>query len=207
VQSIIYNYYLSNEGKAAKNFSDLWTVFGNVDYINSNSLTSIYTFAAQVQQQLPDHANLIEDLLTSQNILFTDEFGAGESNSGGYSATLPVYKTVSPNSSAVNVCSSNRFGAANKLGVSQFLTMTISAGNYRVKAIKVSGDSGNADPDIYLYKQGVLQGFADGSTVNSESLTVSLSAGVYIIEVLDAKNLNEGVGTLSRCFDVTVDAL
>lgn len=207
VQSILYNYYFSDQGKIPKVFSDLWQVFGSENYIDSESFTSIYLFSAKAKALQPAHVDLLNDLLAEQNILANDEFGTGESNSGGYAATLPVYKNISANNSAVNVCSSNRFGVANKLGVAQFLKISATSGVYRIIAEKTSGDVGNSDPDIYIYKQGVLQASADDVAIDAESLMTSLDAGTYIIEILDAKNLNANANTITRCFDVSVEQL
>ncbi len=207
VQSVIYNYYVSDSGKTAKNFADLWIALGSDAYINSLSLTSIYTFSAQVKQQSPTHSELLDDLLASQNILAIDEFGTGESNSGGYSATLPIYKTITANASSVNVCSSNRFGVANKLGVAQFLKASFTDGIYRIRVVKTSGDTGNSDPDIYVYQKGAMRASADGVDVNEETLMAAFTEGVYIIEVMDAENLYKNVRGLTRCFDVSVEQL
>lgn len=203
VQSILYNYYISEQGKTAKNFADLWSVFGSDAYINSKSLLSIYVFSALAKQTKPTHVDLLDDLLAGQNILVNDEFGTGESNSGSYAATLPIYKNIEPDNFPVNVCSSNRFGNGNKLGISQFLKLTLAAsGIYRVQVKKTSGSLGNSDPDIYIYRQGAMTAFADGVEINSEALTATLSAGTYIMEVLDANQ--GGSSSVSRCFDVSV---
>lgn len=204
VQSIIYNYYLSDQGKTAKELRDLWQVFGSDTYINNESLTSIYVFAAQTKAREPTHVDLLNELLAGQNILANDEFGSGESNSGGYAATLPVYKNIAADNSPVNVCSSNRFGSGNKLGITQFLKVSLTSGVHRITAEKTSGDFGSSDPDIYLYKQGEVEASALGVAVDTESLLTGVTAGTYVVGVLDAKNLTSSA-SITRCFDVRIE--
>lgn len=207
VQSILYNYYLSDQGKTPKVFSDLWDVFSDNDYVQADSLTSIYLFSARAKQQHPAHVDLLDDLLAEQNILANDEFGVDESNSGGYASTLPIYKNIYPNTSVVSICSSNRFGSGNKLGIAQFLKTSVSAGVYRITADRYMGDFGGSDPDIYVYKQGERQASADGIGVDYEELMTNLADGTYIIEVLDAKNLNANDSIITRCFYVSIEPL
>lgn len=205
VQAIIYSYYLSDQGKPAKNFGDLWVVFSSDDYIQSPSLISILSFADYAKQLHPEHTALIDDLLVNQNILAKDEFGTGETNSGGYAATLPVYKNITPNAGVVNVCSSNRFGAANKLGVSQFLQVSLMTSTYYTISVERT-DSGlmNSDPDIYVYQRGAIYDVSDNVVVDNAELVSNFEAGTYIIEIMDAKNLNPDANSITSCFDVTI---
>jgi hypothetical protein len=143
--------------------------------------------------------------LSEQNIEATNVFGAGESNSGGYTGSLPIYKILPINNSPVNACSTNRFGPYNKLAVAQFMVLDIaSTGTYRFNVQEAGVDSGNSDPDIYLYHNDELLDFAEGTAVDEESLTYSfLSAGTYVLELVDDRAMDiKNTDEFTACFDV-----
>ncbi|WP_052417374.1 hypothetical protein [Cellvibrio mixtus] len=209
VQSVIYNFYTSSSGKSARDFSDIFQVISAENYAGTSGLISIYTFADQLRKKLPAQATHFNSLLLEQNIEVTDEFGAGESNSGGYTENLPVYKTLPLNNNPVKVCSSNRFGSYNKLAVAQYFLLTVaSAGTYQFSAVETADDSGTADPDFYLYRRGILIGFAEGPAADQESFSRFLSAGTYVLELVDAraKDGDDSV-PMTACFDVRAQFL
>lgn len=209
VQSAIYNFYSSNNGKTARDFSLIFQIINASNYAGTNGVVSIYTFADQLRKQIPSQAVNFNNLLLEQNIEITDEYGTGESNSGGYVANLPVYKTLPSTGIPVNVCSSNRFGSYNKLATAQFLLITItSAGNYQFTAQEADADSGNSDPDLYLFRRGNLIEMAEGSNVDQEGFSRFLSAGTYVLEVVDArvKDVDESE-QITACFNVRLQTL
>ena len=209
VQSVLYNFYASNSGKTAKNFSDIFQIINAVNYVDSASLISIYTFADQLRTKIPDQVTNFNNLLVEQNIEITNEYGAGESNSGGYVASLPVYKNLSLNNVPMNICSTNRFGSYNKLATSQYLLISVTAsGTYKFTAVEAGDDSGSSDPDLYLFRHGSLIGIAEDPTVDQESVSRFLSAGIYVLEVADArvKDMNED-DQITACFDVSAQLL
>ena len=205
IQSILYNFYLSENGKVAKNFSDIFKVFSSEIYSENAAMISIYTFTDALRSVLPDQIVNFDSLLLEQNIEPTNAFGEGESNSGGYSGSLPVYKILATNNSPVTVCSTNRFGAYNKLSVSQFLRLDISSpGIYRITVSEAGSNSGDSDPDIYLHRNGNLIDFAEGTVIDQEDLTTdTLSVGTYVLEILDARvaDINSS-DDITACFDV-----
>lgn len=209
VQSVLYNFYASNNGKAAKNFADIFQIINAANYVDSSGLISIYTFADQLRKKIPTQVTNFNSLLLEQNIEITDEYGAGESNSGGYIASLPVYKSLSLNNIPVNICSSNRFGSYNKLATSQYFFITVTtSGTYKFTAVEAGDDSGNSDPDLYLFRRGSLIGIAEDPTVDQESVSRFLSAGTYVLEVADArvKDVDESE-QITACFDVRAQLL
>lgn len=209
VQSVLYNFYASNSGKTAKNFADIFQVINAVNYMNSAGLISIYTFADQLRKQIPAQATNFNSLLVEQNIEITDEYGAGESNSGGYIASLPIYKNLSLNNVPVNVCSTNRFGSYNKLAASQYLFISVTTpGTYKFSAVEAGDDSGNSDPDLYLFRRGSLIGIAEDPTVDQDSVSRFLSAGTYVLEVVDARAKDvDDSNQITACFDVRAQLL
>lgn len=208
VQSILYNFYTSNNGKIPREFADIFNVMVSPGYSQSSSLTSIYSFADELRKLMREQVVNFNNLLLEQNIGITDAFGAGETNSGSYAGSLPVYKSLPLNNLPVNVCSTNRFGSYNKLGVTQFFLINIIAsGNYGITAIE-SSESGDSDPDLYLYSNGLMRAKAEAATVDQEKLSLYLNAGTHVLEVVDARaTLDDGMGELTACFNVQMQQL
>lgn len=209
VQSTIYNFYLGASGKSARDFTDIFRVISANDYKNTSGFTSIYVFANQLRQLFPALAPSFDSLLVEQDIAITDEFGSGETNSGGFAASLPVYKTLSVAGTSTKVCTTNRFGVYNKLANAQYLRVNISVqGNYQFTVQESPEDSGQSDPDLYLYDRGTLIALAEGVDVDRESFSRTLTPGSYVLELVDARmqdpdNLNE----LNACFDLRAQLL
>jgi len=206
VQSVLYNFYTSNNGKVARNFTDIFNIIQSAGYAANEAMISIYVFADVLRSLIPEQATNFNNLLSEQNIETTNGFGAGESNSGGYTGSLPIYKVLPVNNSPVNVCSTNRFGAYNKLAVAQFMVLDIaSAGTYQFNVQEAVSDSGSSDPDIYLYRDGELLNFAESTNVDQESLEQPLTAGTYVLELVDDRAMDiENTNVFTACFDVRV---
>ncbi len=209
VQSVIYNFYTSGSGKSARNFTDIFQVISAENYAGTSGLISIYTFADQLRKKMPTQVANFNSLLFEQNIEITDEFGVGESNSGGYTENLPVYKVLPLTSTPVKVCSSNRFGSYNKLAVAQYFLLTVvNAGTYQFSAVETADDSGNADPDFYLYRRGELVGISESPAADQESFSRFLSAGTYVLELVDARAKDQDDSVpITACFDVRAQLL
>lgn len=208
VQSVIYNFYVSNNGKTARDFTDIFQLINASNYINTDGFVSIYVFADQLRKRIPGQAANLNSLLLEQNIEITDEFGVGESNSGGYVASLPIFKTLPLTNTPVNVCTSNRFGNYNKLATSQYFLINVTnAGTYQFNALE-SADSGDSDPDFYLYRRGELIGSAEAPTVDQENASRFLSVGTYVLELVDAriKDIEES-SQITSCFNVRVQPI
>lgn len=209
VQSLIYNFYSSSNGKAPRNFADIFQVVSAADYVNSDALISIYVFADQLRKNMPGQTVQFNGLLSEQNIEITDQYGSGESNSGGYTGSLPIYKNLPLTNLPVRTCSTNMFGPYNKLANSQYFLVNITAsGNYEFIAQEMGTDSGNANPDLYLYHQGNLAGLAENSNIDQENLSRFLAAGTYVLEVVDARVANtDEAAQITACFDVRAHPL
>lgn len=209
VQSVLYNFYTSNNGKIARDFTDIFSVLNSSSYAASPAMTSIYVFADELRNLTPAQITNFNMLLLEQNIETTNAFGEGESNSGGYTGSLPIYKPLAPNNTPVNVCSTNRFGAYNKLAVAQFLLLDVaSSGTYQISVQEAADDSGDSDPDIYLYRRGSLLDFAEGTQVDQENLSRFLSVGTYVLELVDDRAVDmENTEEITACFDVRAQRL
>ncbi|WP_323814514.1 hypothetical protein [Cellvibrio sp. NN19] len=206
IQSVLYNYYNDIAEAKLQSITDILNVISSENYFNTDAILSVYVFADELRHQSPVRAETLNSLLMGQNIAITDTFGEGESNSGGYPGALPIYKTVSINGPSTNVCSTNHLGSFNKLAVAQFLKLDVSAqGNYKITVQESGDDSGESDPDIYLYQQGRLVGKAESSMVDGESLVSDLIVGTYIVELVDYRAVDSEYNqAVTACFDVLV---
>lgn len=204
IQSIIYSFYGGSQDDSAQNFKDIFSVFNSEGYFNNEAMLSIYVFSDELRQFNSAQFEKFNTLLLGQNIEANNAFGEGESNSGGYSGALPIYKKIEAGGSSVNVCSTNRFGAYNKLGVAQFLKLDIvSSGVYEITAQKIVDDSGASDPDIYLYHRGEKLVIAESGETDQETLLHQLSAGAYVLEVIDYRAVDIGNSeSITTCFTV-----
>ncbi len=209
IGSIFYNYYHSSNNKTANDFTPIFFVLNNSSYFSHEAMTSVFLFYGQLKALLSDQATAFNDLMLEQNINGTDEYGTNESNNGGLAVSLPVYKTINPDNIATNVCSSPEFGKFNRLANSQLLKLTISqAGSYGVKVTKAGGGADAiSKPEIIVYNKGQKILAVTNTVANNASGNLSLSNGVYILEVYDLSNhdsTNTEVNTF--CFNVQVMA-
>jgi hypothetical protein len=208
VSSIIYHYYLSSNNKTARNFADVLAGITADSFIQTEGLVSIFTLSDSIKNQNPAHAATIDILFGEHNIFGTDTFGANESNNGGVADALPVYKALAIDAPAIQICSSNIQGNYNKLGVHQFLRLTVGTnGNYNFSVTKSSGQSIVTDPDVEIFYRGNLVDDGVSSVTDSETFTASLTSGNYVVVVTDRNNHNAALANTRRaCFDVRVQS-
>ena len=189
----------------ALGFAPIYSVMTGAQ-VQTDAVTSIYTFAAGLRAANPGSAAQIDDLLTQEKIFGSDDFGAGETNDAGDPGILPIYKTILLNA-PISVCSRMPDGStdANKVGNRVLLRfdndaqrlVTITAAG----AVNGGGTVAATDPDIFVLRRGTLAAFGVSSTANSETISQQpLAAGTYIIEVYDF-NI---AGTQPRCMSVSI---
>lgn len=180
--------------------------------VTTDAFTSIFSFASAIRAANPAAAPAIGALLNSESIFGTGEFGAGETNDGGDPAVLPIYRDITtavPLGQNGEVCSRSTFGSedANKLGNRVFLRFVNDS--TRLVTIQVTGAATLAgsvaatDPDIFVFRQGVL--VASGTTVEEGREQISqrsLEAGTYVIEVYDFHV--SGTNSPPRCMTVSI---
>ncbi|HEX5418622.1 MAG TPA: hypothetical protein VFY39_01350, partial [Gammaproteobacteria bacterium] len=202
-------------------------------------LTSLFPFIAGLKTDLPEQAAQIDALLESESIaVINDDYGtgrtdAGQSTDGSTPAEdkiLPIYKPLTVNGPAVNVCSSDAYrspvtDAVNKLGSRAFLRFTAPVnGRYLLKAVTTSMPSGDsADPDMIVHGGEAFPPVRSENPPDeavcspdlppagcSETLQSSLGSGDYVLEVYEWTNTQDGSGDRPpiglTCFDVTVAA-
>ena len=187
-------------------FAALYEAMTSTRYKEQASLVSVFSIIDAIKINYPSQATNIDTILNAQSIsTIVDVYGTNETNNGGDANNLPIYKALADDGVPVQVCSSNTLGEYNKLGVRQFLRLSVSSsGRHTLLASHISGDA-SADPDINIYLNGVLVLSGDDSTSASESVTGSLSADEYIVEVYNYDIIDNDQATgASACFNVSV---
>ncbi|MEM1148556.1 MAG: hypothetical protein AAGH49_12240 [Pseudomonadota bacterium] len=215
LQQILYDLYDSNSDGAdaiSGGLAPIYTAFTDPDYINSDEFATIFSFAAQIRTVAGINPTVLDTMLAAEDINGAGARGTGETNSGGLAQALPIYKTATVGAPAITVCSTDlntgsQTGLANKLGVFDYVMVTInSPGTYTMQATRSSG-APSTDPDFRIWEQGLLfsvpDRIADSFTNNSETWTGTLDAGTYAIEFYDAGNRFE-TDPNDSCFDFTV---
>ncbi len=203
VQSLLYDFYDSNDDGSDNLSLGLAPIYqalinGEKD---TDALTSIFSFAIALKEEASASSSSIDSLLSSQDIIADDDFGSNETNDGGDSRNLPVYKVATVGGASVEVCSFDTNGNYNKLGNRQFVRVDINTdGTYRFRA---DGQNSGDNPSMVVYKQGevVLQSRTSGN----ENSTVSLTSGIHIIDVYENSNVSGNSGK-DTCIDVSVSS-
>jgi len=177
------------------------------------ALTSVYPFVTYLKGRAGAPVSAINTLVTAQNIHATDEWGTAETNNGSVSQALPVYTQLTLNGGPKSVCGTTLAGTYNKIGNRLFLRFSISAArSVTVRATYTSTGSTaplspDPDPDIVLYKNGFLD-IAETTANGDETLTRTLDAGEYVIEVYEWSHIDPSYSAAERrgntCFNVSV---
>lgn len=175
----------------------------------TSALTSIFSFLEALRDEVPAQSSAINQLRNGEQISSTDAFGSGETNSGGDTLNLPVYRSVTLGAPQQAFCVRVPSGADidNKLGFSRFFRLDLTTA--RTVTIRVVGTVDPAtpnsaaaqDPDVWVYKEGLTVAAGQQLGQTEQLSQISLSAGTYIIEVYDFDLV---AGSTPRCMTITV---
>jgi len=176
------------------------------------ALNSIYPLLQGLSARTStSDASVIDAMARERGIFGTGIYAAGETNDGGVTEALPVYTDLTLGGAARRVCGTTEIGVYNKLGNRLFLRFSLPAAqSVTVRAEYTSFGSTapltpTSDPDIFLYSSGLLA-IGESTVANQETLTRSLDAGDYVIEVYEYSHVDELA--VSRrgitCFNVSV---
>ncbi|MCP5472938.1 MAG: hypothetical protein H7A18_12845 [Sinobacteraceae bacterium] len=172
---------------------------------NTPAFTSVHTLVNALRASHPGQADGISALAAGQLIATTpDDFGSGESNSGGDARNLPIYPSMLSGTTR-QICSNLPTGGAavhNKLGNRRYLRFTLAVSG--TVSIAARNGRNGTDPDIVLYAAGVERGRAESSASGSETLTLPLPAGTYVAEIYEYSNIEGTAPRGNECFDVTL---
>lgn len=194
VQSVLYDIYDStNDGGETLSLGvgPIYEALTSSNYRSAPNFTTIFSFLAELRTQQPASVAEINTLATSRGINSSSANGAGETNSGAVARSLPVYKAVTVNGAAVEICSSNAEGLYNKLGNRAYLSFTAAAGAHTLTMTRSSG-AASRDPDFIIYKNGAVAGRAESGAGESEILTLALTAGDHVVDAYDFFNFGQG---------------
>lgn len=183
VQTIVYSLFDQNAG-----FGPIYRTLTGSSFLDFDGAASIYSFVAALRASAEADEQLIDSLLTAENISGTDGYGTSETNDAGSSITLPVYKTLAFGGSQ-DVCSDRQSGEYNGVDVRRFVKFTVeNSGNYTVSVARSSGLT-DTDPDFTLWEKGQLLAVADSSSADLEELNHDFEVGkTYWLEIYEYTN-------------------
>ena len=214
VQSILYDIYdAADDGTdtLTLGLAPIYNVLTDPDYIDQPLFTTIFSFLDEMRDEEPGNVTAINALANAQSIDGTGKDGAGESNSGTANS-LPVYKTVTVNGPAVDVCSAGAVSPAtnpplfNKLRNRNYVKFNVATtGTHTLFMTRKSG-AASRDPDFILFKDGTPILRAESAPGEREAATVSLSPGDYVVDAYDFFNLGLGGSGApgNACYDFTI---
>lgn len=190
-------------------FLPVLSSMANTDYKEASAFTSIYLFTDVLKaDQDSTVVSAIETLMQAHDIYGEGQFGAGETNDGGVSVSLPVYHQLVLGGT-VNVCSrgddNNYFNA---LPVRRYVRFTVvNAGRYEISIVASDQGTGEKDPDAVIYRSGLAVSILDSEDVNREMRNLVLLTGEHIIDVYEYANSQQNEVGGVACFDMAVREL
>ena len=190
VQRILYDLYdANNDGSDNLNlgFAPIYQAMIGKER-NAPAFTSIFTFIDALKKENSNKASKIDQVVSAENIsTIQDAFGNYRTNLAQGTFSKPVYRKLKVGK-WISQCNQNNFGVYNKLGNRTYIKVHIdTAGIYRFDAQPYGGAFG--DPDIVLYKAEYplkSMGMSPLEGQSSDSLSMNLNTGDYLVEVYDA---------------------
>lgn len=159
--------------------------------VSTDAMTSIFSFSSALRSANSSSSAAIDALLGGEQISASDAFGSSESNTGSVPGVLPIYQTAVFNS-PITFCSRSEAGTtgANKLGNRKLFRLEIPAVGamitIQVNGVSLADGPAATDPDIFVFRRGVVVAFSNGETVGQETLSqAQLSAGTHVVEIYD----------------------
>jgi hypothetical protein len=160
------------------------------------AFTSLFTFITALKAQNSADSGAIDALVSVENIAtITDIYGTGRVNK----AEDYPYSNLTLGT-PVSLQTSTLYGIYNTLDNRKYVRFTIAtAGTYTITVTQTNGS--NADPDFALFDVLPFNPLrvSESIVLGSEQSSVSLSAGEYLLDVSDYKNIS------SATFNVTVN--
>ena len=155
---------------------------------NAPAFTSIFSFIHALKSENSNQAHKIDEVVAKESIApIHDIYGNYRSNSANGTYTTPIYRDLAVGR-WITQCNQNTYGVYNKLGNRTFIKVKIEkSGIYNFDAKPHGGDYG--DPDIVIYKaQYPLEqmGMSPLEGSSSDTLSINLNPGDYLVEVYDA---------------------
>jgi hypothetical protein len=207
VQSIMYDLFDSNSDGTdtlSLGLDPIYQTLTSANYTSTPVFMTIFTFLTEFKLQAPGNDAVINTFTAAQSVNGTGVDGSGETANGSIASALPVFKPVTINGGAVQICSVDDAGEFNKLGNRAFLTFTAAAGSHTLTMTRTSG-AASRDPDFLLFRGNTLVGRAEAVPAESETLIQSLTAGDYVIDAYDFLNIDTNSGNnADSCYNFTI---
>jgi hypothetical protein len=204
IQAIIYDIYDSNadgDDTISLGFEPIYSTLTSNSFIENEFQTTIFSFAEIFKNRQSSTIDLSLDLLmNSQQIFGTGFYGYGETNDGGVSSALPIYKTAFANSGPTRLCYNNINGTQNKLGNINYVMFEPQAAGNKTVAVVTNY---NFDFDLSIIKSGSEIAFNNDPTNGNTSLSAYLSAEKHIIKV-SVWDPDKYIARGNYCFDLQV---
>ena len=209
IGAIIYDIYDSRTDdfdNISAGLSPLYNVMRSESYKQSPVFSTIFAFADSLRSQGDINLDDFNTLLEGHAISGFGPQGNGESNNGAIQSALPLYKEIITNETPIQLCSLDDAGVFNKLGNRDFIFLNLPARNeITISAEKITGKD-NRDPNFKIWQAGQLLHESTGTDPDQETFLGNLEAGLYVIEVFDALNVN---GNSSQrgdsCYELSVE--
>ena len=206
VQSVLYDIYdAADDDTLSLGLAPIYEVFTAEAYRQQPVFTTIFSFLSELRAQQAGSAADIDTFAATRGINSTAADGAGETNNGSTPTSLPLYKQVTVGGGAVEVCSVNDNGEFNKLANRAYLKFTAAAGSHTLTMTRSSG-AASRDPDFIVYRNGSVVARAESLPAESETTTVTLTAGEHVVDAYDFFNTGLGnSGTAGdACYNFTI---
>ena len=164
------------------------------------AFTSIFSFIHNLKNNNSTDISNINTITYSQGLnSVIDIYGAGQTNNGGNSENLPIYKSITTNKS-ITTCIIQENGSSstnNKLGMRRYLRFSPTKNEHSI-IITTTSTSNNqtSKPRIFLYKTKSFSRIKNNlyAAEKDGQITVKYSSYAtgqeYIIELYDANNNN-----------------
>ncbi len=211
VQSILYDIYDStNESNDAVSlgFTPIYNVLTGVQKVTP-ALTSIFSFGTAIKAENISASTDIDALLTAQDIVGStmDIYGSTETNDANNSNVLDIYTSVNADGVASDeLCSIATFSptpGGNKLSTYRFVKfLAESSTSYTFTVTPSGADSGQSDPVMIAYHNGVKLEFIDNYNPGSaETFTLSnANEGIYTFAISHFPNYAGQSSQSTGCF-------
>ena len=218
VTAILYDLYdAANDGadRLSLGLAPIYNTLTGDGFKNNRYYTSIYTFANQLLEHVPDRAATqsgLDALLRAHNIFGRGANGAGETNGGGLPATarvLPVYKSIAPGQAAITLCSVDDTGTYNRLGNRALVEVSFAeSGAHTLTMTSASGSTGTL-PRFRLrpYRNAAMR--TERQLIGeprSQTVTGNFRAGeAAVLEAYDERNVDgDASNNGDSCFAFSV---
>lgn len=109
--------------------------------------------------------------------------GVGKIDTTAVETCYDVQITKAGVNQTENICTTRENGRINGLGIARFIKFNVASSSVvSIRATRTSGLN-PADPDIFIYKNGLEVANAESTRANSESLSVTLQPGNHVVEI------------------------